>query len=206
MTIVVTVRVNDGIVLAADSATSFFDAEGLAKGVAKKVYNNANKIFNLVKGWPIGAMTYGAGSIGPASISTLSKDFRELLTPSIMLDILGAEENDYALDADDYTVLEVAEKAKRFFFDECYRQEYPEPQANYFLGYRLCGYSAGSLLPEAWEIRIKGDECEGPDRLYPDDAFGPRWTGETDALDRLILGVGAQTGAALEALLGTVEG
>jgi hypothetical protein len=68
MTIVVTVRVNDGIVLAADSATSFIDGSG---NVAK-VYNNANKIFNLVKVWPIGAMTYGAGGMGSASISTLS--------------------------------------------------------------------------------------------------------------------------------------
>ena len=57
MTIVVTVRVNDGIVLAADSATSFIDGQG---NVAK-IYNNANKIFNLVKVWPIGAMTYGTG-------------------------------------------------------------------------------------------------------------------------------------------------
>ena len=59
MTIVVTVRVNDGIVLAADSATSFSDSNG---NIAK-VYNNANKIFNLVKGWPVGAMTYGAGAL-----------------------------------------------------------------------------------------------------------------------------------------------
>jgi hypothetical protein len=71
MTIVVSVRVNDGIVLAADSATSFIDANGNVV----KVYNNANKIFNLVKVWPIGAMTYGAGAIGSASIATLSKDF-----------------------------------------------------------------------------------------------------------------------------------
>lgn len=43
MTIVVTVRVNDGIVLAGDSATSFVDKDGHVV----KVYNNANKIFNL---------------------------------------------------------------------------------------------------------------------------------------------------------------
>ena len=75
MTIVVTVKVTDGIVLAADSATSFTDA----KGNVAKVYNNANKIFNLVKVWPIGAMTYGAGGIGASSISTLSKNLRKRL-------------------------------------------------------------------------------------------------------------------------------
>ena len=190
MTVVVTVRVNDGIVLAADSATSFFNEHGLAQ----KVYNNANKIFNLVKVWPIGAMTYGAGSIGPASISTLSKDFRDKLTPS------GVIAADYVLDQDGYTVAEVAEKAKKFFFEEQYCAEYPDPIDNYFLGYRVCGYSAGSVLPEAWEIRIVEGECQGPDRLYGDDDFGPRWAGETEALDRLVLGMGSRMPEALQQL------
>jgi hypothetical protein len=44
MTIVVTAKVTDGIVLAADSAASFF----AAGGTPLKIYNNANKIFNLV--------------------------------------------------------------------------------------------------------------------------------------------------------------
>ena len=69
MTIVVTVRVNDGLVMAADSATTFSDQAGNAV----KVCNSVNKLFNLVKVWPIGAMTYGSGSIGAASIETLSK-------------------------------------------------------------------------------------------------------------------------------------
>jgi 20S proteasome alpha/beta subunit len=50
MTIVVTVKVTDGIVLAADSAATFYGV-----GPAPKIYNNANKIFNLVRGKPIGA-------------------------------------------------------------------------------------------------------------------------------------------------------
>lgn len=55
MTIVVTVKINDGIVLAADSATTFSDD----KGVPVKIYNNANKVFNLVKGLSIGSLTWG---------------------------------------------------------------------------------------------------------------------------------------------------
>lgn len=70
MTIVVTVKINDGIVLASDRATTFSDD----KGVVFQVYNNANKVFNLVKGEPIGALTWGAGGLGSASISTISKD------------------------------------------------------------------------------------------------------------------------------------
>jgi hypothetical protein len=182
MTIVVTVRVNDGIVLAADSATSFIDSAG---NVAK-IYNNANKISNLVKVWPIGAMTYGAGSIGSASISTLLKDLRVKLTPH-----LGSPPDPLALDRNSYTVEDVAKKAMTFL-DQHYRAAYPNPFPGFFLGCRICGYSAAGALPEAWEIRIRGANREGPERLYDDDLFGPRWAGETEAIDRLVLGVGSR--------------
>jgi hypothetical protein len=74
MTIVVTAKVTDGIVLAADSAATFF-IPGTG-GVVAKIYQHANKIYNLRKVWPIGAMVYGSGGIGNASVETLSKDLR----------------------------------------------------------------------------------------------------------------------------------
>ena len=61
MTIVVTVKVTDGLVLAADSAATFFIPR--PSGVVTKIYNNANKVFNLRKVWPVGAMVYGSGGI-----------------------------------------------------------------------------------------------------------------------------------------------
>jgi hypothetical protein len=183
MTIVVSVKVNDGIVLASDSATSFINDDGHVV----KVYNNANKMFNLVKVWPIGAMTYGNGSIGPASIATLSKDLRRQLDPRTSTDPT------YTLDRESYTVKEVAEKAKRFFFDEHFRSEYPSGAPGFFMGYRICGYSAGAALAEGWEIRIHENTCVGPLELYPDGSSGIRWQGEREALDRLILGVGSRT-------------
>jgi hypothetical protein len=76
MTIVVTAKVTDGIVLAADSAGSFF-----GQGPSPiKIYNNANKIFNLRKVWPIGALIYGNAGIGAASVESLSKDLRARLS------------------------------------------------------------------------------------------------------------------------------
>jgi hypothetical protein len=186
MSIVVSVRVNDGIVLAADSATSFFDPN---TGNVVKVYNSANKIFNLVKGCPIGVMTYGSGSIGSASISTLSKDFRSRLSSG---DAAG-----YLLQRTSYTIEEVAQKAKNFFFEEHFRKEYPQGVPHYFLGYRICGYSSDGTLPEGWEIKIIENRCEGPERFYEESLFGPRWAGETEALDRLVLGVGSKCAEAL---------
>jgi hypothetical protein len=184
MTIVVTVRVNDGIVLAADSATSFSDENG----TVVKVYNSANKIFNLVKGHPIGAMTYGAGSIGAASISTLSKDLR--------VKFMSAG-NPYHLDLQNYTMQEVALKAQQFFFTECFQSANPQGLPGHFLGYRVCGYSANQPLPEAWEFNIGESDSPAPTRLYEMDSYGPRWAGETEAIDRLVLGLGSKATDAL---------
>ena len=62
MTIAITVRVHDGVVLAADSATTLIgtDTASGAVGVIN-VYNNANKLHNLLKGSPLGAVTWGTG-------------------------------------------------------------------------------------------------------------------------------------------------
>jgi hypothetical protein len=75
MTIVVTVKVTDGIVLAADSAATFYIP--IAGGTVAKIYNHANKVFNLRKLWSIGSLIYGAGGIGASSVETLSKDLRK---------------------------------------------------------------------------------------------------------------------------------
>jgi len=70
MTIVVAMKVTDGIVLAADSAVTL---------ISYKVYDNLNKIFNLTRGKSIGALVYRWGRTGSASVETLSKNLRALL-------------------------------------------------------------------------------------------------------------------------------
>ncbi len=175
MTIVVTLRVDGGIVLAADSATSFFRPDG----AIFKVYNNENKIFNLVRGHSIGAMTYGNGAIGKASISSLSKDFRIRLTD---------EKSKYYINVHTYTLEEVAKKAK-MFFEEAFLKANPDGINGYLMGYRICGYSSGAALPESWEILLKDKSCSDPVAMYGADDYGPRWAGTTEAIDRLLLGV-----------------
>jgi hypothetical protein len=179
MTIVVSVRVNDGIVLASDSATSFTEPSG----VVVKVYNHADKIFNLVKGLSIGAMTYGNGAIGFASISTISKDLRRRFS--------DVEDREFFIDKNNYTIEQTAIRIRDYMMG-LYQAAYTEPNANYFMGYRVCGYSSNSDLPEAWEIGIAGDQAFGPNALYDASSFGPRWAGETEALDRLIMGMGTK--------------
>src|SRR5450759_2195690 len=87
MSVAVLIGVHDGVVLAPDSASTltFPVPPGVVlppgqQGVVGNVYDNANKIFNLVKGQPIGCITFGSGNIGNASIGTLIKDLRKKLT------------------------------------------------------------------------------------------------------------------------------
>src|ERR1022692_2236824 len=86
MSVAVVMNVHDGLILAADSASTLVvglggpQPGGVQMATVANVYNNANKIANLYKGEPIGCVTFGAGSIGNASISTLLEDFRETIT------------------------------------------------------------------------------------------------------------------------------
>jgi hypothetical protein len=181
MTIVVTIKINDGIVLASDSATTFSDE----KGNAVQVYNNANKIFNLVKGLPIGGFTWGAGGLGSASISTISKDLRRRLSGSDPAHL------DWAL-RPDYTMEFVASRTRELLF-ELFKAAYPEKvPENFFLGYKVAGYSAGAPLPELWDVSIVGDKCPEPRLARNQSECGSNWDGEYEPLSRLILGVGTK--------------
>lgn len=178
MTIVVSVKATDGMVLAADSAATFFVP--VREGTITKIYNHANKIFNLRKVWPIGAMVYGAGGIGASSVETISKDLRNCLS--------NKSNSEYYLDEQSYTVEEVATKARKFIYETCYLKAYQHPPNDFYMGYRVCGYSAQADLPEVWEFIISGAKCDEPQKVQSRDEFGLRWAGEEEALDRLFFG------------------
>lgn len=103
MTVLISVKINDGVVMAADSASSF--ASGM-------VYQHADKIVNLRHGLPIGAMVTGAGGIGNESIDTLLKDLRRRFN--------GDDEarRDWTLDPAHYTLAQVANRLRTFLFEE----------------------------------------------------------------------------------------
>jgi hypothetical protein len=178
LTIIVSVKINDGIVMAADSAGTMPSGQ---------IYAHANKITNLCEGLPLGAMSTGAGGIGNESVETLLKDLRHRFAGS---DPAFAE---WRLDPANYTVEGVATRLRTFLFEEkvlsC-----PEPTN---LQTRICGYSAGRSLAEVWEVGIAGGSCPPPRQIMGETGFGVSWDGQYEALNRLILGVGFDIGAAL---------
>lgn len=177
MTIAISIKVNDGIVLAADSASTLSNESGVIK-----VYDNAAKIANLYKDLPIGIITWGAGSIGSASTATLIKDFRNRIMG------LDGDSEKWSIRPTEYSIQEVATKFREFIFDEIYAKYYSEQQ-NFEQGFLIAGYSAYSDMAEEWTILIIKDQCYGPTLVREKDICGMTWYGEPEAISRLVLGL-----------------
>lgn len=167
MSIILSVKINDGIVMAADSATTFPNGQ---------IYDYSNKLLNLIKGVPVEVMTCGAAGVGNASNITLLKDLRERLT---------GQDKKWRLNVHKYTVESVAERVRDFF-----KEKSDEAKHSGGIQIRICGYSAGRPLPEVWEVACREDKWAEPSCIQPEQDFGIRWDGEYEVLDRVVLGVG----------------
>jgi hypothetical protein len=178
VTIIVSVKINDGIVMAADSAGTMGSGQ---------VYAHANKITNLCEGLPIGAMSTGAGGIGNESVETLLKDLRRRFAGR---DPAYAE---WRLDPESYTLGQVAGRLRTFLFEEK-AEVCPEATS---LQLRICGYSTGRPLAEVWEVSMSERTCAPPRQIMDETSFGVMWDGQYEALNRLILGLGFDVGDAL---------
>jgi hypothetical protein len=178
VTIIVSVKINDGIVLAADSAGTMSSGH---------VYTHAHKITHLCDGLPVAAMSTGSGGIGNESVETLLKDLRRRfagLVPAFA---------DWRLDAGTYTVEQVAIQLRAFLFEE--KASVGGGETNIQL--RVCGYSYGRPLAEVWEVNMTQQICPPPRCIMDENSFGVLWDGQYEALNRLILGLGYDIGAAL---------
>lgn len=136
MTIILSDKVNDGIVMAADSAGA------MASG---QVYAHANKITNLGQDLPVGAMSTGAGGIGSESVETLLKDLRR------RFDGRDPARPEWRLDHASYTMEEVAGRLRSFLFEE--KASLCPDRTN--LQLRICGYSASRPLTEVRRRRCR---------------------------------------------------
>lgn len=85
MTICISVRVSEGLVLAADSMATvegeYSDGNNVQKGVLK-TFPNARKLSQL-KDYPIGILSWGSYTIGERTVESLIREF-EYSLPSLI--------------------------------------------------------------------------------------------------------------------------
>ncbi|MCB0922074.1 MAG: hypothetical protein H6513_07870 [Acidimicrobiaceae bacterium] len=172
MTIAIALKVRDGIVLAADSATTLSSGTSI-----HNVYNHANKIVNLQKGRPIGLMTWGIGGFANASIATLAKDFRADVWPSRF--------------ETGYTVKDVAEAVRSHFVDVGADGELKaRPEGERAFGFLVAGHTPHQTLGEAWVVETDqqtGDWSDPLEVLSGDQ--GLVWYGVPQWIQRLVVGI-----------------
>lgn len=185
MTIAINIKVNDGIIIAADSASTLIGKDEKGNSTVLKVFDNANKVFNLYKGMPIGAITFGAGSIGQASMDTLVKDFRRRISNNPPIPNHKAE-----IDCDNYSVEDLAKRFKKFIYDDRYVAAFKDYSEKPALGFVIAGYSTGKDLGEEYQILIdQAGKCHGPNLIRKAHESGVTWNGQPEALVRLFFGI-----------------
>lgn len=184
MTVCVAIVVHDCIVFAADSASSLIATNDAGASEIINVYSHGDKVFNLVKGLPICAMTCGMGNIGAASIATLTKELRRRLSCQDM--------PDWYVDPAGYTIDEIATKARRFFFEERFSAIDPPPPAPHSFEFWIGGYGADfSGGHQVSKVTIVNGSCGGPELQLPNEC-GWLAGGQANALTRLLLGFDPQ--------------
>ena len=182
MTVCVGVAVHDCLVFAADSATTLITTDpATGQSVVHNVYRHGHKVFNLYKKKPIAAMTCGMGNFGSASISTIAKELRFRLTNG---------NPQWQIDPATYTVADVAAKARRYIFDECYQSLQPPPPAPHSFEFWVGGYDANRAAGhQVFKITIENGQCGQPDPVVVGGATGLFVGGQVAAINRLVTGL-----------------
>lgn len=183
MTICVGVKVNDGIVFVADSATSLAQTGPNGQQIISRVYNHGNKVFNLYRGLPIAAKTCGLGAFGNESISTIAKGIR--------LEMMRGE-----VDPEDYTIEQVARFAWVRFRDKFNALDDGIRAAASF-EFIIGGCSSEGGGNEIWKFQFANGETPEPACVVSNGVSEIIWAGQPEACVRLVLGVSFQTASVL---------
>lgn len=145
MSVCVACNLSDGVIIGVDSATTIGDPLNPIK-----IYSGVDKLFSLGT-YPIGLATFGVASIGGRTIASWAAEFSSSLSSSLSAD---------------YTMAEVAEAVRSFFFkqyDEYILKPLEAAQVDPtekkdlhppLLGLVLGGFSQNSFQSEVWYILL----------------------------------------------------
>lgn len=197
MTIAISLKVQEGVVLASDSASTLsVQQNGQAQVV--NVYDSANKIVNLHKGLPLGIITWGGGSIGPVSITTIFKDLRAMFSGAAK----GPDDEDWSISPDNYSVADIAVKVRRYVYEGLYQTEFQGWSDPPEIGMVVAGFSSGGAHAEEYQLNLLGAGCQDPEPLNPGAQCGMTVGGQPETIARLVFGVDPRMPQVLQQGLG----
>ena len=177
--IAIALKVGDGVVLGADSASTMQAPNGIAN-----VYFNAEKIFNVVKGLPVGVVIAGLGGLSGRSIASLARDLRARISGS---------DGAWSLDPATYTIEEAAVLLRRFLYEEHYLPQFGVAAAasdRPAMSLLVAGYSADAPMSEVFAIEVdQSGNCPPPVEVISRAISGTaQWRGQPEAIQRLVNG------------------
>ncbi len=164
MSIVISVKVQDGVVLASDSCVIH----------RERSYFQAEKTLNPIRGLPIGVMIVGDGSIGVSSVANHLRDYGQLAK---------VRSGPWSLSKTHYTLGGIAAQMCRYLKEVAQISEEDGHTA-----LTIVGYSADRPLPETWRISINAAQPSEPELIWGENEYGVTWDGERECLDRLLCG------------------
>ncbi|MCI0608172.1 MAG: hypothetical protein L0Z71_03795 [Anaerolineae bacterium] len=195
MTICVSVKVSEGLVLAADSTASIQGALQDQKGNQTigilKTYDNAQKLSHL-NDYPIGTLTWGISQIGSRTVASLIKEYEYSLSSleeenqkirELRMRGAHVDTNSYQYNVKDISrgLFEHVKKYYEIEFSKIPSEKRPP------LGILVSGYSSNNFFPDQWLLDFP--TSNDINELRPDvngkPSFGANWFGLTDAIIRL---------------------
>jgi hypothetical protein len=193
MTVCVSVKVSEGLVLAADSVAAIQGTlqgpDGKTSTGILKTYEHVRKLSHI-KDYPIGTLAWGTALVGARSVESLIKEY-EYSLPSLAEEeekikerrMRGSPGEPYT-----YTVQGIADRLLKHvlaFYQVTFSSQPPDQWPP--LGILVSGYSSGQFFPQQWLIDLP--KSNNATQVRPDvnerPWFGAMWFGLTDAIVRL---------------------
>ena len=159
MSLVIAIKGPEGIVLAADTRVTISPGSDSREAY----FDNSSKLLTI--GGPhkrVAALTYGAGSVSGRMISGLMSEFQQTIEDARL------------------TTLEYAQEFSRFFTRWWSRGN---NTSNFW--FLIGGVDDKAPYGDLYSLMIPGGELS---RHFPGSVFGIRWGGQTDIVNRIILG------------------
>lgn len=187
MSIVIVVKVSEGLVLGADSAATL---SGQIKGPAGSVYNGVLKTFYNAKkllqigDFPIGVLNWGGAFIGNRTLESHVREWEH--------NTHWSNRSSFSSSYDKSFGVKDCADGLHIYLSQVYAEEYANisedqrPQ----VGIIVAGYSESAFFPEIWRFVLPHDtevQNQRPDKDGKPD-FGASWFGVTEPIVRLHFG------------------